>query len=257
MLRNFQSAFKSIVVDHFPVDTSTGTIRAAGALGSDSAAYEVYRRAYFARLTEALGEKYEAVWSVLGDARFFALCKRYISQAPSKSYSLSHYGEDFPDFLCTQNETSDFPFLPDLARFEQAFYALFHMRQHASLPLEDFVRVANNPKSQLVFTHTLKVFESSFSVYEIWKNRKTQASDRPGHYNLCERLMMYKSENRIFVYPLSISELDLFSALREGLRLEEIGTLAEGKMDPEQISRFFQFLATSGIVMAAKTPPSL
>ncbi|MFX5734457.1 DNA-binding domain-containing protein, partial [Acinetobacter baumannii] len=84
-----------------------------------------YRRGYRARLTEALGETYEAVWRVLGDEEFFSATRSFIAEEPSRSYNLSDYGQRFPDFLSARYQ-QEAGFLGHLAHLEWAFKSCFH-----------------------------------------------------------------------------------------------------------------------------------
>lgn len=59
--------------------------------------FAVYRAAYRARLREALGSVFEHTWAYLGDARFAALCARYIEATPSSSANLRDYGHSLPE----------------------------------------------------------------------------------------------------------------------------------------------------------------
>ena len=52
---------------------------------STQEALEVYLNGYPARLTDALGQVYEAVWPVLGDEEFFRVCREYILKYPYQS----------------------------------------------------------------------------------------------------------------------------------------------------------------------------
>ena len=72
-LASYQVAIEHSIAGCNEIDPGTGAlgIRPAGRLKTAASALEVYRRAYVARLTEALGDTYEAVWSVLGDDVFF------------------------------------------------------------------------------------------------------------------------------------------------------------------------------------------
>src|SRR5688572_29447575 len=56
-----------------------GSLDVKGALG-------VYQNGYPARLTEQLGETFEAVWWVLGDEDFLTVCRTYIAENGSQSY---------------------------------------------------------------------------------------------------------------------------------------------------------------------------
>ena len=59
----------------------------------------IYRNAYYARLTEALQQDYEAIHVLLGDEEFEKLCRHYIDTYPSRSPSLRWFGQYMHDFV--------------------------------------------------------------------------------------------------------------------------------------------------------------
>ena len=103
-----------------------------------NAAVGVYRTGHIVRLTEALGETFEAVWWVAGDEHYFQLAKEFLLAHPSASYNLSDFGISFPNFLDKRQPFSDLPFLADLARFEWLFKEVFHLPPHTGLTPEQF-----------------------------------------------------------------------------------------------------------------------
>ncbi len=111
-----------------------------GTLTADHA-LEVYSRGHVARLTEALGETFEAVWWVAGDEAFFRLAKNFILAHPSTFYNLSSYGRTFSDYLKKETPFPNLPFLPHLARYEWTFKEMFHTR---------FVNEVEEPEFQVL-----------------------------------------------------------------------------------------------------------
>jgi hypothetical protein len=93
----------------------------------------IYGNAYYARLLECLREEFPAVRRALGDDVFDSFAAAYLQKYPSRSYTLSQLGRDFPRFLVeTRPEREEgeadvsWPeFLADLARFEWTFSEVF------------------------------------------------------------------------------------------------------------------------------------
>ncbi|MDB4679880.1 MAG: DNA-binding domain-containing protein [Planctomycetaceae bacterium] len=92
---------------------------------------EVYGNAYYARLIECLGDEYPAVKNALGAETFDSFAFSYLQQYPSKSYTLSDLGREFPGFL-KQTKPADAgefgwaDFLIDLARLEWHYSEIFN-----------------------------------------------------------------------------------------------------------------------------------
>src|SRR4051812_47348056 len=105
-----QSAFGGITA------AFAGSVKGGGKL-TPAEAVGVYRDGYPARMTEALGETFEACWRVLGDEDFLEACRIYSRAAPSVSHNLSDYGGSFPEFLDDRFKKQA-PFIKDLAVLE-------------------------------------------------------------------------------------------------------------------------------------------
>ncbi len=127
-LKQYQQLFSQAAhrADHeSPPSRLVASITPGGSLLSADS-LDVYRHGFIVRLTESLGDIYEAVWWVTGDEEFFRLAKMFILSKPSHAYNLSSYGHEFPEFLRIERPLPDLPFLPDLAQFEWLFKDIFH-----------------------------------------------------------------------------------------------------------------------------------
>lgn len=225
----------------FPVKGG-GTLSAIQALA-------VYQDGYRARLSEAMGETYEGVWSVLGDEGFFSVCRGFIAGHPSAIYNLSDYGLNFGLFLASHPESRRWPFLPELAAFEWRFKELFHLKEH--LPIVPAALGVAAGNSRLVLGAEVCLRRHANAVYEIWRTRKDRAASCRQDWNQPEQLLMYKREGDIFVHPLNEPEFLILETLSGGRTLEEsIGeaTRIHPGLDQERIARLFMTISESGIV---------
>lgn len=215
---------------------------------SARAAVEVYARGYVARLTEALGETYEACWRVLGDDHFQSLCRDYIVRFPSTSYNLSDYGADMAAFMTGRDFGLEVPFLPDLARYEWEFKELFHAAPAAGLePAALAGRVKED--SRLVFHAASRLLSFGHRVYGIWKRDRADATPlERADWEGEQRLVLYKKEsNDLHARVLSETEHAALAALRAGRPLGEALESAPG-MDETSAARLFAFVAEAGLV---------
>lgn len=91
----------------------------------------IYANAYYARLMECLGESFPVLKLTLSEEAFNAFSFAYLQHYPSRSYTLGHLGDRFPEFLeetrPDQGDADDgWPeFLVDLARLELAIIRVF------------------------------------------------------------------------------------------------------------------------------------
>jgi hypothetical protein len=221
--------------------TGGGTLTPAEAVG-------VYRAGYSARLTEALGETYEACWRVLGDGGYFAVARDFVARTPSPTYNLSDYGESFPEFLESRPESQDAPFLGDLARFEWAFKELFHVKPHAGLS-PAALSAAAKPVSVLRFGGAVRLLSLRHRVHGIWKrDRADDTPLEPADWTGAQRLILYKrGSNAIYARELSSAEHAALAALAAGRALEDALAGAEG-LDSAGAQALFAFVAESAVV---------
>ena len=59
----------------------------------------IYANAYYARLLECLAAYFPMLQKTLGEEIFEGFAFEYLQRYPSRSYTLSRLGEDFPRFL--------------------------------------------------------------------------------------------------------------------------------------------------------------
>ncbi len=111
-------------------------------------AVDVYRGGYPARMTEALGETFEACWRILGD------------------HNLSDYGRSFSDFLLKRFKNCA-PFIGDLGNLEWSFKEIFHAAPHAGLTANN-LSVAVKENSILIFGSAVQVLSFKHSPHGLW-----------------------------------------------------------------------------------------
>ena len=245
-LEKLQRRFVRSITFKTDPDLASG-VAGGGKLSSDEA-LGVYRDGYPARLTEALGETFEACWRVLGDEDFFKVTRAYIARFPSSSHNLSDYGVSFPEFLESRPESETAPFIGDLARLEWAYKEIFHAKAHASL--EPAVLAAKaRPDAVFKFGSAVRVMSFPHKVYLIWKrDRSNDAALTPSDWEGTERLVLYKNQtNEVFVRRLAEPEHAALSALQAGRPLAEALASVEG-LAPEDVKDLFVFLSDSGLV---------
>lgn len=226
-----------------------GLAIAGGGCLSPERALAVYREGYYARLTGALGETFEAVWSVLGDAAFFALCRDFISVHRSVHYSLSAYGEGLGPFLADRPEAGDRPFLPELCAFEWTFHELFHRREHARAEPAALSRAGGD--CRLVLGGAVVLRRHARAVSMVWAGRKEGKPLPRAAWDTPERVLLYKRDADIFVERLGEGEFSLLEGLSRGLTLAGAvarAGRADPGLDPGRVGALFAMIASSGIV---------
>jgi len=95
--------------------------------------FSVYRNNVIVSLTEALGETFPAVRSLLGDDYFKALARAFVVAHPPTSPVLLWYGGDFPGFIEAFPPLKAYPYLSDVARVEWTWLQAYHAEDAAPL----------------------------------------------------------------------------------------------------------------------------
>ncbi|MBL8020435.1 MAG: putative DNA-binding domain-containing protein [Leptospirales bacterium] len=214
---------------------------APGGTLNASEAVTVYSRAYALRLTEALGEIYEAVWRVLGDETFFEVAADYIETHPSRSHNLSHYGSSFPDFLSARFPETEL--LKDLAAFEWGFADLFHKPEETGLEATELAGMT--PAARIEFVDSLFLLDARSPVYSVWQLREHPEPPELD-FSQPEAIFACKKNGQIFIRESTSGELQLARLLREGKTIEN--ALAESTITPAEVEGFFSFIAQARLI---------
>ena len=99
---------------------------------------EIYNRQYWYRLLDALAEDFPALRSVVGSRAFEALSVAYLTDHPSRSFTLRNLGSQLPQWLTihSQHTGRRHRLALDVARIEWAFVEAFDNAQSTPLTLD-------------------------------------------------------------------------------------------------------------------------
>jgi hypothetical protein len=249
-LRKFQQNFADAILRSNVPSYFKEALIPASKVTDPSDIINVHATGYKLRLTEALGETFEACWWVLGDELFFQICEKYVACNDSSSYNLSNYGENFPSFLHELSETGEFPFLTDLARFEWRFKEVFHLPQESCT---SNLSVAAGQDFSLRFPSAFQVFDANYPVYDLWQKRVGAQSDAQNeferaHERLDESVLFYKKEGKIYIKKLSKAERQLYVGLLSGTSVFTVLSSGENIFNEADVQDSFAFLTSEGLI---------
>ena len=119
---------------------------------------ELYNRQYWLRVLHALAEDFPAVRAVVGATRFEELSIGYLTEHPSRSFTLRNLGSKLVDWLIANPQWAGRrqTLAVDLARIEWAFVEAFDNAERTPLTLEQIAtldgesRLALQPHVQLL-----------------------------------------------------------------------------------------------------------
>lgn len=141
--------------------------------------FDVYRNNVHASLSEALADMFLVVRRLVGEGFFSYVVHEFVSTHPPTSPCVADYGSGFADFLAAFAPCRDYPYLPDVARFECLLHDAARACDAAALDVADLGRVAVDAAERLAFGFhpSLGYLLSTWLVSAIW--RANQA-DRDG-----------------------------------------------------------------------------
>ncbi len=129
-LLELQSCFSRSVIDEDDAITPWLT-------ASKTPALAIYSNAYQIRLQETLAQDYPALKQLLGNDAFITLATDFIREYPSVSFSLRSFGQLLPDFLSTQADYRQQPYLSELAALEWQLTDVFDCADRPLAAIED------------------------------------------------------------------------------------------------------------------------
>jgi hypothetical protein len=247
-LEAFQREFCSSIENDGPTQALSSNIVLPIKMKDPKKPIRVHRIGHIGRMTESLGETFEACWWTIGDEDFFSVCESYILSHPSKTYNLSQYGHQFPKYLADFPPLQDLSFLDDLARFEWAFKNLFHSRQHQPVSKEVISSASQAADFKIVFGNAVVLLNSRHSVYKLWQHRKDENKDSAIDIYRSEKLLLYKMKSQIYVDEINDHEFALLKLLLDGASLGSSLEKMGDSIPSETLAEIFKKMIDRGIV---------
>lgn len=207
-LNEAQHQFRSHLI---PFHTQPNESRSPSASEELSRAqtFDIYKDAFFSRLTLALTATFNSVQRLVGAETFRELCHEYIAARPSTDYLLTDYGQNFPDFLSRSLLALERPLLGELARFEWQVQRLTHAPTQEPIAALEVLNALQSEDCQVRFIDAMILFESKHGVYDVWRDT-LDPQHRP------ENLLLFRRRGRIQIERITSDEVGLLKSLQEG-----------------------------------------
>lgn len=200
---------------------------------------EIYNRQYWFRVMGALAEDYPALRAVVGGKRFEALSVAYLTEHPSRSFTLRNLGSKVPEWLTGHGEWigKRQRLAVDVARIEWAFVEAFDSAERAPLALDQIATLENNsrlglqPHLQLLALN-YAADELVLALHEREKRDKSEAGvKQEGQGGEAVRLprlrprpvwlAVHRVDLSVFYRRLGREEFQTLAAIRRGIPLGE------------------------------------
>ena len=191
----------------------------------------IYANAYFARLLECLRAEFPAVVQLVGQEAFDGFAFGFLQSNPSRSDTLAHLGESFPEFLeqirppgAGQRHPNFADFVIELARLERAYSEVFDEPGPEREPsLKPEVLQAIPPGAwenvRLEFYPCVRLLAFQFPVHEYALAVRRSDSERKPPAAGNSFLALTRREYVVHHVNLTHAEFVLLKRLQQGLTL--------------------------------------
>lgn len=234
---------------------------------------EIYNRQYWFRVLGALAEDFPALRAVVGPERFEALSIVYLTEHPSRSFSLRNLGSKLPAWLAAHTEQAGrrHRLAVDVARIEWAFVEAFDSAELA--PLTQRQIAALNGQSHLALQPHLQLVALSYPadelVLELHAKEKRQTSEagvtqEDAEAATVSRLPLrsiwiaaHRLDLSVYYRRIAREEFQTLSALRSGVALGAaieagfLGSRIPQRRRAERVQQWFANWAELGWICAA------
>jgi hypothetical protein len=206
---------------------------------------EIYARQYWFRLLDCLYDDYPALRVLLGERRFHKLCREYLAQHPSTSWTLRNLGSALPTFVTD-------PKARDVARVEWAQTLAFDEALKKPLHMDDLLG-ADPSTLHLGLQPCVVLLQIDYAVdHFITEMKKSDAdvrgsasqamSEAPTRASIAKvpklkrervHLVVHRSDNMLYFKRLAPESFAMLAALRDGLTLADAIELALATSSPD------------------------
>jgi hypothetical protein len=214
---------------------------------------DVYREMYEARLIEALESDYPSLAHFLGEETFAELTHLYISENPSRSYTLNVFGATLTEFIGGVDGLKRRDFVQDLARFEWTQTKVFDDPQTEPLSAEAIAAVPADAweNARLKPVSAFRLIELRYPVH-----RYTEAVREERTPPVIRRkrtwLAVFRRDYALFHIELERQGYDILSALSSGQTLGESIRAARMLSNSKKLTKWFSQWTGEGVFQSVE-----
>ena len=236
---------------------------------------EIYNRQYWFRILDALSDDFPGLRAVLGDRRFDKLARHYLTDCPSRSFTMRDLGSQLQSWLRKHPEYAPgrVQLALDMVRLEWAEIEVFDAAALAPLTaaalagidaaklrlrLQPYIRLLDlqYPVDDLLLAvkHDAPAEIASNAVEERHRRKKVSAVARLKPAPIY--LAVHRIDNTVYFRRLEWEEFLILDNLRRGRTLEQAITAAfrkrsaQAKNIAEDVSSWFQNWSSLGWFVA-------
>jgi hypothetical protein len=177
--------------------------------------YAVYRNNVTVSLIRAMESNFPVVRRLLGEQYFAGLAREFVQKHPPKSPLMFHYGSAFSDYLNSEEDLADYPYLGDVAKLEQQLRLSYHEADAPALPTTAMAQVAEDDLMMATFTPhpAMAIVESRFAIHSIYSANQGDAALPVGDVSNAEAVLVVRPLHDIALHPLNNAQCVFLNSL--------------------------------------------
>jgi Putative DNA-binding domain len=189
----------------------------------DARRFQVYRNNVASSLIISLENRFPVVRQLVGGEFFRGLAGAFVARHKPASAVLIRYGADFPDFIAAFEPARDLPYLPDVARLENAWVEAYHAAEATPVAIADLATFAPERFADLVFAFhpSARLLRFSHPAASIWASHQGPGEPRPPERWEPEQALIVRPDADVAVRALPPLAFDFALALASGRPLGE------------------------------------
>lgn len=208
--------------------------------------FDVYRNNVAVSLTEALRQAFPVLERLLGAEYFAALAGVFLRAHPPRSRLMMLYGTDMPGFLAGFPPLAHLPYLPDVARLEQALRESYHAADADPVAVERLAALSPDAflAARLSLAPALRLIASDHPVLGIWQANTDPSAPPAGRG--AQSVLILRPEFDPVPHLVSASAARFLSALLDG---QTVGAALEQAGDDFDLNPVLALLIGGGAIV--------
>ena len=197
--------------------------------------FSIYRNNIAVSLIAAIEARYPVTRRIVGKAFLRGMARNFVARNKPESPVILHYGAAFPDFMASFEPARDLPYLPDVARIENAWVEAYHSADDEALALAALAAVdpAGLANLKLTFHPAARLLRSDYPTASIWAGHQGAGEFAPPRHWRGEQTLITRPGADVLLRILPPGGYPFAQALRDGATLGEAhARAADGDFDP-------------------------
>jgi Putative DNA-binding domain len=184
--------------------------------------FPIYRNNVSQGLIGGLRVRFPIVEQLVGAEFFSAMAGEYVATHKPSSAVLIYYGASFSEFLASFEAASSLPYLPDVARFENAWWLAYHASEAAPLSGAVLTEIAPEDLGAIKFKFhpSVQLYQAAQGAVSIWQwhqiHDNTEVLDVRGQ----EFALISRPHAEVDVRLIGADSFAFFAHLKSGADLE-------------------------------------